>query len=396
MKKTFFLFAMLISISAFTQNINVENISATYTGTPTVKFRVSWTGARTYRHNTNVWVFVDYQKVEGNAPSGIWTRAAVASTPMVSSSPASTATLVSGNNQGFWLNGVDGNYSATVTVSLSGVPAQFNWCAYATDYPPNAEAKSSNSYTLHGTPPFVVNETKLGNTITNYSGTITTFTDATCAPGIFPAGAGEEPNAMGCMPGLVINTDGKCVTATAVGCNTTTSINMSGAGFASSATYPVGNQIWSSPVTVTACAKTSFTGVGNADCRHYNTSYGHYFSWCAFIRYAGQLCPSPWRVPTNDDYCTLHKNLTGAANCATTTNATYTTLYRGTKWNALFAGIADNGNGEILSYGAVAQYWNNNQHSTGKCTVHRLGSANLIALAESASALYGRVIRCVR
>ncbi|MDR0693894.1 MAG: hypothetical protein LBF81_01155, partial [Prevotellaceae bacterium] len=164
MRTKFFFFAMLASVAASAQNVQVETISATYTSTPNVKFRVTWTGARAYRHNTKVWVFVDYRKVENNAPAGSWERALVSATPAVSSSPTSTATLEAGNNKGFWLHGANGDYSATVTVPLTlaaGV-TQFNWCAYATDYPPNVVPHSSTSYTLRGSRPFVVN----GETLT--------------------------------------------------------------------------------------------------------------------------------------------------------------------------------------------------------------------------------------
>ncbi|MDR0694662.1 MAG: hypothetical protein LBF81_05125, partial [Prevotellaceae bacterium] len=174
--KFFFLFAMLVSVAASAQNVQVETISATYTSTPIVKFRVTWTGARTYRHNTKVWVFVDYRKVENNAPTGDWTRAAVTVTPAVHSTPTSTtATLVPSNDKGFWLHGVDGDYSATITVPLTlavGV-TQFSWCAYATDYPPNVVAHSSSSYTLRGSRPFVVNGKTLPADQTTFSDTIT-------------------------------------------------------------------------------------------------------------------------------------------------------------------------------------------------------------------------------
>jgi hypothetical protein len=193
MRTKFFFFAMLVSVAASAQNMQVESISATYTSTPAVKFRISWTGAREYRHNTKVWVFIDYRKVENNAPAGTWTRALVASTPTVSSSPASTVTLVSGNNKGFWLQGVDGNYSATVTVpvTLAAGVTQFNWCAYASDFPPNAEitkgTATHGTYTLHGTPPFVIGGTYT-TSATSYTGTfITSITDSTNSPGIITA-----------------------------------------------------------------------------------------------------------------------------------------------------------------------------------------------------------------
>jgi hypothetical protein len=364
MKKFFFLFAMLLSIHAFTQNINVESISTTYTGTPTVKFRVSWTGARTYRHNTKVWVFVDYQKVEGNAPSGAWTRAAVASTPTVSSSPASSATLVDGNNKGFWLNGADGNYSTTVTVPLSDVSAKFRWCAYATDYPPNVVILGNNSYTLHGSRPFVINGTTLPANQTTYSGTITSFTDATGAPGIFPAALGEKTNEMGCVAGLVENENSICATPASVGCTNNT-LNLGTVTFtAGSEITIVGNgvsQIWSRPVTATGCQKTDFfTGDGccggtyNADCRTAPSYAGDFFGVCAVVRYAAQLCPPPWRVPSALDAKNLDKGL-GGDGIANPNENFILTKYIGV-WKGEWAGEARHQNllvhpNELSAYG---------------------------------------------
>ena len=193
MKKIFFLFAMLASVTASAQNVKVESISATYTGTPAVKFRVSWTGVRSYRHNTKVWVFVDYRKIENNAPVGSWTRALVAATPVVNSTPASSAMLESGNDKGFWLLGANGDYSATVTVpvTLAAGVTQFNWCAYASDFPPNAEITKGTvthgTYTLHGTPPFIIDGTYT-TSAQSYTGTlITSIIDETDCPGIITA-----------------------------------------------------------------------------------------------------------------------------------------------------------------------------------------------------------------
>ncbi|MDR3133510.1 MAG: hypothetical protein LBU42_05740, partial [Prevotellaceae bacterium] len=137
MQTKLFFFAMLVSVAASAQNVQVESISATYTSSPVIKFRVQWTGARTYRHNTKVWVFADYRKVENNMPSGNWARALVAATPTVSSTSASSVTLEPGNNKGFWLHGANGDYSATLTVpvTLDAGVTQFNWCAYVSDYP---------------------------------------------------------------------------------------------------------------------------------------------------------------------------------------------------------------------------------------------------------------------
>ncbi|MDR0729272.1 MAG: hypothetical protein LBF19_04010, partial [Prevotellaceae bacterium] len=75
---------------------------------------------------------------------------------------------------------------STVTVTLDGLPAgdRFNWCAYASDYPPNA-TEGAGFYELHGTPPFLINDT-ITEPTRHYAGCITSLTDRTGCPGLIP------------------------------------------------------------------------------------------------------------------------------------------------------------------------------------------------------------------
>jgi uncharacterized protein (TIGR02145 family) len=107
---------------------------------------------------------------------------------------------------------------------------------------------------------------------------------------------------------------------TYTGCTTPT-LTLTGVGFTSAATYSVNGLILSSPVTVTSCTKTDYSGGSsgafNADCRsNSDTLYGHLFSWCMVVQYAAQLCPSPWRVPTTGDFCKIANG--SESNCDNT------------------------------------------------------------------------------
>jgi uncharacterized protein (TIGR02145 family) len=99
-------------------------------------------------------------------------------------------------------------------------------------------------------------------------------------------------------------------------------------------------QTWSGAVFVQACAignsanNNAYTdatvsrasvndGVARAhyhtECRQSARSWngragsttGDLFSWCFVMRYAEQLCPAPWRVPTREDFLDLDQNLGG-------------------------------------------------------------------------------------
>jgi hypothetical protein len=223
------------------------------------------------------------------------------------------------------------------------MPAKFRWCAYVSDYPPHAEATSGNNYTLHGSPPFEVNGTKLGNSVNTYSGTIIALTDATGAPGIFPAAAGTQPNERGCAAGLVENSAGICVAPSAVGCNSNT-LNLGVTSFtAGSEITIVGNgisQIWSRPVTATGCQKETFNGgttnAPSADCRTTPGYAGDYFSGCAVLQYADVLCPAPWRVPTHYDFEKLDISMGGTG--VTRTDAAFIDIHYVGQWGGHYRG----------------------------------------------------------
>ncbi|MDR3351062.1 MAG: hypothetical protein LBN98_05415 [Prevotellaceae bacterium] len=174
----------LLYSGALSAQVSVSNVSTDYAAKQ-ISFTVSWTAAP---YNNQIWVIVDYIKVENVATVGGWSRAEVTS---VSATGNGAAATVPGN-LGFWLNtsSASGSANITVTLSLAAGVTQFNWCAYALDKPPVAELKTAGGYNLKGTPPFTVNGTQLGATITTFgAGTcITSLSDATNNPtAILPA-----------------------------------------------------------------------------------------------------------------------------------------------------------------------------------------------------------------
>ncbi len=169
--------------------VQVQTLSADYAN-KRITFALSWAaGTRNATHLSKVWVLVDYTTVTNPNTTGAWQRATVASATATSG----TVTYDSSNRQGFFVQGTDGAFSSTVTVTLSSVPTKFNWCATATDYPPNVTA-TGGTYTLHGTAPFTLlaadgSSTQVVNGATIAASALTvapvTVRDATGCPGVF-------------------------------------------------------------------------------------------------------------------------------------------------------------------------------------------------------------------
>jgi hypothetical protein len=178
MKKIFFLFAMLASVTASAQStVQVTPVSATYTGSPTIQFKVSWTSQTTATHRNKVWVFVDFQPVISPTQKDNWQPATITGTIQ-----KTAGTVSEQSNRGFFLEGTTTNFSSTIIVQLSNIgTAKFNWCAYATDYPPNIASVSGGTYTLKGTQSFVLSGTIISGN--KYAGNVTSLTDPTGCPG---------------------------------------------------------------------------------------------------------------------------------------------------------------------------------------------------------------------
>ena len=190
MKKVFS-FAILLACSfpLWGQRVvETKTVSVNYSATPpTVTFEVYWNSAPNpaQQHLDSVWVFVDYAPISGTV-TGAWQPATI--TAATVTSPGTASYPVPLPYRGLYVKGnPSGTFSATVTAALTGDlnGTKFNWCAYATDYPPNTE-EQDGYYKLKGTEPFVVNGGTLSATSASYTGCITSLTDATGCPGLIP------------------------------------------------------------------------------------------------------------------------------------------------------------------------------------------------------------------
>jgi hypothetical protein len=203
MKKIFFLFFLpLWGLGGFAlASVTVTPLTVNYNA-KTVTFRVDYSAAA----NNRAWIWIDLCPVSGVTPSAFQT--AVISAVSATGGSVDAASL---NGRGFY---VTANPS-TVTATLSNATGKFNWCAYGSDFPPNA-VENGSSYTLKGSPPFILT-TASGTVSVNakiYSGsTITALTDATGCPGVLCSKNGETTGLLGCCNGTS-NCSGTCKTTT--------------------------------------------------------------------------------------------------------------------------------------------------------------------------------------
>ncbi|MDR0729384.1 MAG: DUF1566 domain-containing protein, partial [Prevotellaceae bacterium] len=149
------------------------------------------------------------------------------------------------NGRGFYLRGTTPTFSSAVTVALAGLNAgdRFNWCAYASDYPPNA-TEGAGFYELHGTPSFLINGT-ITEPSRQYAGCITSLTDRTGCPGLVPVSPA--------ISSFIASPDTICVGDTVT---LTAATNIAGA-----ASYSFNNGAWitDNAATFTPSTTTDYT-----------------------------------------------------------------------------------------------------------------------------------------
>jgi uncharacterized protein (TIGR02145 family) len=179
-------------------------------------------------------------------------------------------------------------------------------------------------------------------------------------------------------------------------------LTLGATGFASTVTHAVsgayGSQTWSAPVTATYCAKTTFNGgttdAYRSDCRsNMQATYGQLFSWCMVKQYAAQLCPSPWRAPTSEDFCTLDKILTGRSSCGTSYN-NFGLIYIG-EWGGVYGGQCYN-SGSLVYQGSYANYWSSTEYDTNNAYYLYYNSSSSVYPQSSGIKYSGHTVRCVK
>jgi uncharacterized protein (TIGR02145 family) len=138
-----------------------------------------------------VWVWIDLSPITGTSP-GTFEKAKISG----ATATAGSITTVSGNTRGFYVT----TNPSTVSATLSNAASKFNWCVYGSDAPPNVTA-AGGTYTLYGSPPFILTaangtttQTVAATTIATSAVTVTpvTLTDQTGCPGVFCIYSGSD------------------------------------------------------------------------------------------------------------------------------------------------------------------------------------------------------------
>jgi hypothetical protein len=340
---------VLFCWSATAQNgVTVSNL-AVHAGT--VTFNVSWKKAdMPALWSDSVWVFVDYNH------AGRMERLPVTN----ATATAGTVSKVQGNDKGVWVIGnarSAGSFSATVQLRSTIVDVA-GACAYASNYPPVGEYTATNKIEFTGTPPYnLVLAAECGAQSYTYSThdsyyklhngeTLLSFTDKTGASGRLL----EMPYA---PPPFAI----------------------------SASTYSLGSQIWSDRVyaNTVPCELKSTTLTKLSTPQYIIRTEGTYYNWYCIDASAHILCPSPWRVPTEEDLLALRD-----AVAATTTR---TTLGTGGRIASGYTTISNENDMALIQARCYSTY--------------TAGKILLLGVSSSYSNLYwgpdnGTIVRCVR
>jgi uncharacterized protein (TIGR02145 family) len=276
---------------------------------------VSWTNQSTDNHRNKVWLFVDFQPVISPTQKGNWQPATITGTVQ-----KTAGTVSEQNNRGFFLEGATTNFSSTVTIQLSNTGTQFNWCAYASDCPPNIGDYDNGTYTLRGTPPFTLKDangviqTVPDKTIAQSSLTVTpiTMTDATGCPGYFCKYIGRD---------LYADATHKCDLRTGGAQNWEAWIKDTRDNELYRIVYMPDNNWWLAQNVKYAQTGAAISGCTADEC-------GRAYTWAqVYASYAGGssgstgnvqgICPSGWLLPVRATFQTLGTNIGNASTiCA--------------------------------------------------------------------------------
>jgi uncharacterized protein (TIGR02145 family) len=127
--------------------------------------------------------------------------------------------------------------------------------------------------------------------------------------------------------------------------------------------------------------------VSDTDATINTADYGSWFTWCMVATHADILCPSPWRVPTYEDFCQY-------ANGSPSSTGTTTEVKSGMHGWLLGGYAYDSSTADI---GVFGLYWSSTESSSNANGGHGVTVAiSSFDPSESSDRYYGLSLRCVR
>jgi uncharacterized protein (TIGR02145 family) len=436
--------------------VKVSNLAVS-AGTPTtVTFNMSW--SKTDMPDVwsdTVWVFVDYNQ------NGKMERLPLLSGATLTATSASGVGKVvedAGNNQGVWVVGnarSAGTFTATVQL-LTDEANVAGTCAYASNYPPVGKYSSDAPLlSFTGTPPYELLLAKLGSpgeTEQVESGnkfllpcnyTVTSFTDATGAPGIM----GKSSTAPSVTVDFTAFDPDPAAAIGTVWYLTDTREAASTLTEARARTYKVrkmqDGRIWMVQDLKFGdkCNKDDFVGATSSDQKGKLTTIsgeyfgdcmnrrdvsrtpdarGYLYNWAAAMQhtnayYGGSyqgcsgtvtgtsdkapatcqgICPAGWHIPTGNtdgEFYDLHTN----RDCVTDRDKCWNAS---SDWEGMYGGQCDNG-GALLNQGYTGVYHSSTNYSSSHA-YHLLFLSTIVYPGTDRSGnyhkYYGFAVRCVR
>jgi uncharacterized protein (TIGR02145 family) len=172
-------------------------------------------------------------------------------------------------------------------------------------------------------------------------------------------------------------------------------------GAASTQTWVVDSQTWSAPLMKmqAGCAETTDLGTTNPPTVAYYRSNGLYrgsgylYNRKCVNDYATQLCPSPWRVPTREDFINLDLAF-GGDGSSRDEDPSYVLTNYVIAWGVAFSGLAY---GTTLEYvGTNAYYWSADALSLYNAYYLRFTTGGNVSPVSLNNHLYGFQVRCVK
>jgi hypothetical protein len=144
----------------------------------------------------------------------------------------------------------------------------------------------------------------------------------------------------------------------------------------STQTWKFGTLTWSDLIKCPECNKSSFTSSNTEpQCRSYAGRY--YYNWAYVNANKNTLCPSPWRVPTAEDFNSLGSHTTWPVLIS--------------EWG--YGGDAYGSSMEGVS--TYAYYWSSTQHPSSTSSAYRLFYRSSNLYVDTYPKYYGFQVRCV-